>query len=162
MVFYFKPEFYAVVKQMNKTHISIFQGSTSCPRTPTSHCVIQYVLFPPNILHKHQSKDNDYGSIVDQLKKKNNEYERSSSSSIDDQLYIEKRYKQEENILSSDLYICTRRHGEDDYQLITECWIEPQHGTVVVNKNQNNSYMSGLTYEQLADAVSNLYILFNY
>jgi len=112
-------------------------------------------LFPPNILHKHILKDNDCASVVDQLKKKNNEDGRSSSSSIDDQQQLEKRFKHEENILNLDLYSCSRRYGEDDYQLITECWIEPQHGSVVVNKNQNNSYMSGLTYEQLAEAVSN-------
>lgn len=49
---------------------------------------------------------------------------------------------------------CIRHNAEDDYQLITECWIEPQHGSVVVNKKQNNTYMSGLMYEQLADGVS--------
>lgn len=56
---------------------------------------------------------------------------------------------------------CYPMHDEeDDYQLIMECWIEPQHGSVVVNKNQRNSYMSGLAYEQLADAVSKILYIF--
>lgn len=49
---------------------------------------------------------------------------------------------------------CVQHNTEDDYQLITECWIEPQHGSVVPDKSLCNNYMSGLMYEELADAVS--------
>lgn len=133
----------------------MFQGSPYCPSTPTSHCIIQYVLFPPNILHKHRLKDH-----IDMLKKKNNEEERSSTSSLDDQQLLEKRQKQGRNTFISEggesYYCCPQDNTDDDYQLITECWIEPQHGKVVANKNLNNDYMSGLMYEQLADAVSRL------
>lgn len=75
------------------------------------------------------------------LKRKNNDA-RSSSSSIEEQQF-------------GDSYnCCSLQTTEDDYQLVMECWIEPQHGSVVVNKEQNNNYMSGLMYEQLPDAVS--------
>lgn len=77
------------------------------------------------------------------LKKKNNDA-RSSSSSI------------EEYQFGDGYNCCTEQNIEDDYQLIMECWIEPQHGSVVINKKQNNKYMSGLMYEQLPDAVSNI------
>lgn len=134
----------------------LFQGSSSCPATPTSHCVIQYVIFPPHIIYKDQQQRNNYGSIVDILKKKNNSGEIfSSTSSIEEFDKLKKQGKS--NIISEadDSLSCCFRHGsEDDYQLITECWIEPQHGTVVPGKNKHNTYMSGLMYEQLADAVS--------
>jgi len=87
----------------------------------------------------------------------NNEDERSSILSIDEQQKFEKRQKQGKHIVSfaGDSNDCCLKHRtEDEYQLITECWIEPQHGTVVVNETQNYNYMSGLMYEQLADAVS--------
>lgn len=101
--------------------------------------MIQYVLFPPNLIHKQLQK-NDCTSIVDMLKKKNDA--RSSSSSIEEQLFNE-TYN-----------CCLLQNAEDDYQLVMECWIEPQHGSVVVNKHQNINYMSGLQYDQLPDAVS--------
>ena len=38
-------------------------------------------------------------------------------------------------------------------ELITECWIEPQHG--IVNKSPaNRGYMEKLHYHQIADMVS--------
>lgn len=87
------------------------------------------------------------------LKKKNNDDERrSSTSSIEDK---------QKSVVSLDAFkssCCSQYNKEDDYQLITECWIEPQHGSVVANKN--NKYMSGLMYEQLADAVSKLLFLY--
>lgn len=88
------------------------------------------------------------------MKKKNNDDDRSTStSSIEDT-----RQKQRKNIITSESGDSNDCYSipsiEDDYQLITECWIEPQHGSVVVNKKQNINYMSGLKYEQLADAVS--------
>jgi len=93
------------------------------------------------------------------LKKKNNDDERSSTSSIDEIQQFEKRQKQGRNTMTSEPsdsnYCCLQDNIDDDYQLITECWIEPQHGKVVTNQNQNIEYMSGLMYEQLADAVSN-------
>lgn len=120
---------------------------------PTSHCVIQYVLFPPNIQLKHRPKDHDYPSMVNLFKKKKDD-ERSSTSSIEEQQF-EKRRK---SVKANDSNCCCSQYTtEDNYQLITECWIEPQHGTVVVNKKQNNNYMAGLMYEELADAVSKYY-----
>jgi len=87
----------------------------------------------------------------------NNDVERSSILRIDEQQKIEKRQNQGKHIVSfaneSD-DCCLKHRTEDEYQLITECWIEPQHGTVLVNKKQNYNYMSGLMYEQLAEAVS--------
>lgn len=94
------------------------------------------------------------------LRKKNIEDERSSTSSFDELQQFEKRQKHGRNTITSDYgdnnYCCSQDNVNDDYQLITECWIEPQHGKVVANKNLNINYMSGLMYEQLADAVSKL------
>lgn len=130
--------------------------------TPTSHCVIQYVLFPPNIFNKHQTKDPEYESVVDILKKKNNDDERrSSTSSTEDKQQFEKR-KSMASLEIAKSSCCSQYNRDDDYQLITECWIEPQHGSVVADKNQNNKYMSGLMYEQLADAVSKLIFVYIY
>jgi len=119
--------------------------------------VIQYVLFPPNIPHKYRLKDQ-----IDMLKKKSNEDERSSTSSFDE-LQWEKRQKHGRNTITSETgesnCCCSIDNTEDDYQLITECWIEPQHGKVVTNKKLNVDYMSGLMYEQLADAVSIIFYI---
>lgn len=118
------------------------------------------------MLHKPRQKNFDYASIVDLLKKKKNDEERSSTSSIEEQQQIEKLQKQMEKLSSDTVnnYTCCPQNNNinDDYQLITECWIEPQHGSVVVNNKQNYKYMSGLMYQQLADAVSNLFFSLKY
>ncbi|VVC33882.1 Hypothetical protein CINCED_3A021397 [Cinara cedri] len=132
--------------------VDMIEGSKACPSTPTSHCLIQYVLFPPNISHKFRTKYNDNVHQITLLKKKNVDDKSTSTSSIEDA-----SQKQKKNMITSesgdsnDCYSLPTT--EDDYQLITECWIEPQHGLVVVNKKQNNKYMVGLNYEQLADAL---------
>lgn len=87
----------------------------------------------------------------------NKDDESSSIMSAEEQQKLDKLQKQGRHIVSfaGDSNDCCSKHKmEDEYQLITECWIEPQHGTVVVNEKQNYNYMSGLMYEQLADAVS--------
>lgn len=116
-------------------------------------------MFPPNIPHKYRLKDQ-----IEVLKKKSNEDERSSTSSFDEQQW-EKRQKRGRHITitseTGDSNCCCSIDTDDDYQLITECWIEPQHGKVVTNKKLNVDYMSGLMYEQLADAVS-IIIIFYY
>ena len=43
--------------------------------------------------------------------------------------------------------------NDGELQIITECWIEPQHG-VVVNSPPERDYMEGLPYHKLADVVS--------
>jgi hypothetical protein len=43
--------------------------------------------------------------------------------------------------------------SEGELQIITECWIEPQHGRVI-NSPPERYYMEGLSYDQLADEVS--------
>uniref|UniRef100_A0A2S2NRV9 Protein SZT2 n=1 Tax=Schizaphis graminum TaxID=13262 RepID=A0A2S2NRV9_SCHGA len=137
--------------------VDMIEGSPHCPSTPTSHCVIQYVLFPPNKLQKQQPKTYEYNSVFDKLNMENNDDESSSIMSVEEQQKFDKRQKQGRHIVSfaGDNNDCCSKHKmEDEYQLITECWIEPQHGTVVVNEKQNYNYMSGLMYEQLADATS--------
>lgn len=95
------------------------------------------------------------------LKKKNNDDERrSSTSSIEDKQFEKRKSMASLEVAKSSC--CSQYNRDDDYQLITECWIEPQHGSVVANKNQNNKYMSGLMYEQLADAVSKLIFFYTY
>lgn len=115
-------------------------------------------MFPPNIPHNLLKKEHDYASIVDIIKKKTNDDEKSSSSSIEEQQQIDKRQKQEIHLVTleggDNNNFCLQNCTEDDYQLITECWIEPQHGSVVPDKSLRNNYMSGLMYEELADAVS--------
>lgn len=94
--------------------------------------------------------------MADILKKKTNDDEKSSTSSIEEH--------QKQDIIVDILDVgdsndcCVQHNIEDDYQLITECWIEPQHGSVVPDKSLCNNYMSGLMYEELADAVSKYHI----
>jgi hypothetical protein len=45
--------------------------------------------------------------------------------------------------------------GDGELQIITECWIEPQHG-LVVNCPPERDYMELLPYHKLADVVSTL------
>jgi hypothetical protein len=45
--------------------------------------------------------------------------------------------------------------GDGELQIITECWIEPQHG-LVVNCPPERDYMEHLPYHKLADVVSTL------
>lgn len=94
--------------------------------------------------------------MVNLFKKKKDD-ERSSTSSIEEQQFERRRKSGKVNDYN---FCCSQYSTDDDYQLITECWIEPQHGSVVVNKKQNNNYMSGLMYEQLADAVSTYLLLY--
>lgn len=42
---------------------------------------------------------------------------------------------------------------EGEMQLVMECWVEPQHGKVTSSPPQR-SYMNGLPYYRIADAVS--------
>lgn len=44
-------------------------------------------------------------------------------------------------------------------ELVTECWIEPQHG-VITDCPPVRNYMSNLQYHQLPDAVS-VFVIFN-
>lgn len=43
--------------------------------------------------------------------------------------------------------------SDGELQIITECWIEPQHG-LVVNCPPERDYMEHLPYHKLADVVS--------
>jgi hypothetical protein len=45
--------------------------------------------------------------------------------------------------------------SDGELQIITECWIEPQHG-LVVNCPPERDYMQRLPYHKLADVVSTL------
>lgn len=42
---------------------------------------------------------------------------------------------------------------DGEMQLVMECWVEPQHGKVT-NSPSQRSYMNGLRYFRIADAVS--------
>lgn len=50
-----------------------------------------------------------------------------------------------------DMYELTEADG--DLQIVTECWVEPQYG-VVVNSSPERQHWEGLTYKQIARAVS--------
>jgi hypothetical protein len=43
---------------------------------------------------------------------------------------------------------------EDDgeFQLISECWVEPQHG-ISFNCNQRNKFLEGFNYKEVSQAV---------
>jgi hypothetical protein len=47
--------------------------------------------------------------------------------------------------------------GDGELQIITECWIEPQHG-LVVNCPPERDYMELLPYYKLADVVSTCHV----
>lgn len=132
----------------------IQSSSNNCSTTGkdkgTSHCVIQYVLFPPHIISKLQPLDHDIDDVNENTKTKLNDDSRSLLYSSDE----EEKYKKQEKSNNVEPLSETLSFAEDDYQLITECWIEPQHGSVIVHGEKNNKYMTGLTYEQLPDAVS--------
>jgi hypothetical protein len=49
------------------------------------------------------------------------------------------------------MYELTEADG--DLQIVTECWIEPQYG-VVINSSPERQHWEGLTYKQIARAVS--------
>jgi hypothetical protein len=46
---------------------------------------------------------------------------------------------------------------DGELQIITECWIEPQHG-LVVNCPPERDYMERLPYYKLADVVSTCHV----
>lgn len=54
-----------------------------------------------------------------------------------------------------DMYELTEADG--DLQIVTECWVEPQYG-VVVNSTPERQHWEGLTYKQIARAVSNFLV----
>lgn len=60
-----------------------------------------------------------------------------------------------------DMYELTEADG--DLQIVTECWVEPQYG-VVVNSTPERQHWEGLTYKQIARAVSHflVYILYGF
>ena len=43
---------------------------------------------------------------------------------------------------------------ESELQMVTEVWIEPQHGNVQTGNNSRISYMNNKHYYELADVVS--------
>lgn len=49
---------------------------------------------------------------------------------------------------------------EGEVQLITECWVEPQHG-ICVNCSQMNKSLEGLTYKEITHSVSKFIIIIN-
>lgn len=87
-------------------------------------CVIQYVLFPP---HTTSSSA------------------RESCSDDDDD-------DDDEDAASDDQNAQNDHEVEGELQIITECWIEPQHG-IVVNCPPERIYMEGLPYHMLADVI---------
>lgn len=54
-----------------------------------------------------------------------------------------------------DMYELTEADG--DLQIVTECWVEPQYG-VVVNSTPERQHWEGLTYKQIARAVSHFLV----
>lgn len=53
------------------------------------------------------------------------------------------------------MYELTEADG--DLQIVTECWVEPQYG-VVVNSTPERQHWEGLTYKQIARAVSHFLV----
>ncbi|XP_050434218.1 uncharacterized protein LOC126841666 isoform X2 [Adelges cooleyi] len=140
-----------MVLQVDMTEASsLDKNKSSETNTTTSHCVIQYVLFPPHIISKHQPLDHDADDVNDGSKARLNDDNMYSSEDEDQR---PEKYKRQEKNINVETTNGGHSSIEDDYQLITECWIEPQHGSVVVSGDKNNEYMSGLMYEQLADAM---------
>ncbi|XP_050530001.1 KICSTOR complex protein SZT2-like isoform X2 [Daktulosphaira vitifoliae] len=136
-----------MVLQVHMSDSSLSKCISTGNNKSTSHCVIQYVLFPPHIISKLQPLDND--DVNENTKTKVNDDNRSLLYSSDE----EEKYKKQEIANNIESISGAISFVEDDYQLITECWIEPQHGSVIVNGEKNNKYMSGLSYEQLPDAM---------
>lgn len=49
--------------------------------------------------------------------------------------------------------------GYNDFQIVTEIWVEPQYGYVQMPTQSIAKYMHPLQYHQLPDAVSTVMIL---
>ena len=49
--------------------------------------------------------------------------------------------------------------ADGELQIITECWVEPQCG-VIVNSSPKRQHFDGLDYRQLAEAVSEHFLLY--
>ncbi|XP_012282231.1 KICSTOR complex protein SZT2 isoform X2 [Orussus abietinus] len=94
--------------------------------TPSHPCIIQYILFPPHTI-ANPTLEQDSGSDDD-----------TDEGTADGEGYTEDN------------------ESSGDFQIVTEAWIEPQCGRVVIPSHQSAAYMNALQYYQLPDAIAQI------
>ncbi|XP_014246112.1 KICSTOR complex protein SZT2-like isoform X2 [Cimex lectularius] len=131
-----------IINMVLEVQMKCFDDDT--PNTNTGQiqpCIIQYVLFPP-----HLTSSSMKGRI-----NKNNE-EATSGLLIFDQIFQETSRDKFGSSSNSGDEGGDELENEQRTELITECWIEPQHG-IVTGSPSNRTYMENLHYHQIADMI---------
>lgn len=62
------------------------------------------------------------------------------------------------SVSEEDLDEMETTEADGELQIVTECWIEPQHGTSI-NNSPERQHWDGLTYKDIAKAVSSFIYL---
>ncbi|GAB1605816.1 Hypothetical predicted protein [Argonauta hians] len=59
------------------------------------------------------------------------------------------------SISEDEMEECELAESDGELQIVTECWVEPQHG-LSVNNPQERKHLNGLTYQEIASSFYNL------
>jgi hypothetical protein len=94
-------------------------------------CVVQYIIFPPHVMTN--AKDKYYFKFRKIIF-----------------FFTNLKFKLDFSLSDDEEVESTEDDGE--FQLISECWVEPQHG-ISFNCNQRNKFLEGFNYKEVSQAV---------